>query len=597
MSPPLALLLLSSAEAGTPTSFPAGSMVVPMDHDLQDEGALDAYGLVYALLQRGIPVHWVIDGDKAAGGDDIAGVPCHASTEATSAAIERSFRGGPFVIDATDAVEAAAVVADRQASGGTAVAYVADAAFTAEVARDLFAAPTIAIFEDGNQDIAWGYLNAAGIPDATGARWSASSPGNLSEVEIVGTDTIARDGALFAPDGAPAYCHLNAMHFGDASPDAIAMEVRAFAEDPLTATLFECAATLAFENDGAHGGLLTASGLAKADVGGDVVTLLDPADEHVQLDGPWGRGGGSVPDFTATWLSGVEGVTVTDADKGKTGYVFAYGHLDGDPARGQVAYLAAHDYATTVPASANPEIAGVRAFLNSYFTAGCADLALAPDVALAGAPASSMLDVTVTLDWSNAGSGRARDGVVTLRVPAGLAYVSDDAGGTYDPAAGTVTWTVGTLAAGAAGGARVSLAASAVGTYAFEATIAYSVEATAFADTWTGEVGVTTDADGDGLTDAEEASLGTDPGSADTDGGGVADGDEVAAGTDPTDPADDRDRRGPLDGGDAVLATGEATPVPPPQEWFGGGGACDSTGRSAVWPLLALLALRRRARP
>ncbi|MCB9778887.1 MAG: redoxin domain-containing protein, partial [Alphaproteobacteria bacterium] len=44
------------------------------------------------------------------------------------------------------------------------------------------------------------------------------------------------------------------------------------------------------------------------------------------------------------------------------------------------------------------------------------------------------------------------------------------------------------------------------------------------------------DADGDGLTDAEEADLGTDPGDPDSDGDGVDDGDEVAAGTSPTNP-------------------------------------------------------------
>jgi Spy/CpxP family protein refolding chaperone len=41
------------------------------------------------------------------------------------------------------------------------------------------------------------------------------------------------------------------------------------------------------------------------------------------------------------------------------------------------------------------------------------------------------------------------------------------------------------------------------------------------------------DTDGDGLTDEEEATYGTDPFVADTDGDGVSDGDEVAAGTDP----------------------------------------------------------------
>lgn len=45
------------------------------------------------------------------------------------------------------------------------------------------------------------------------------------------------------------------------------------------------------------------------------------------------------------------------------------------------------------------------------------------------------------------------------------------------------------------------------------------------------------DADGDGLTDAEEAELGTDPARPDTDGDGYRDGDEVAEGSDPRDPA------------------------------------------------------------
>ncbi len=49
------------------------------------------------------------------------------------------------------------------------------------------------------------------------------------------------------------------------------------------------------------------------------------------------------------------------------------------------------------------------------------------------------------------------------------------------------------------------------------------------------------DTDGDGLTDAEELALGTDPLMSDTDGGGVNDGDELANGTDPLNSGDDID--------------------------------------------------------
>ena len=44
------------------------------------------------------------------------------------------------------------------------------------------------------------------------------------------------------------------------------------------------------------------------------------------------------------------------------------------------------------------------------------------------------------------------------------------------------------------------------------------------------------DSDGDGLTDAEEEALGTDPNNPDSDGDGILDGDEVTLGTDPTVP-------------------------------------------------------------
>ncbi len=47
------------------------------------------------------------------------------------------------------------------------------------------------------------------------------------------------------------------------------------------------------------------------------------------------------------------------------------------------------------------------------------------------------------------------------------------------------------------------------------------------------------DSDGDGLTDADEASYGTDPSVADSDGGGLSDGAEIAAHKNPLDPSDD----------------------------------------------------------
>ena len=61
------------------------------------------------------------------------------------------------------------------------------------------------------------------------------------------------------------------------------------------------------------------------------------------------------------------------------------------------------------------------------------------------------------------------------------------------------------------------------------------------------------DPDGDGLSNDDEAALGTDPGNADTDGDGISDGREVANLTDPLDPNDPGD---PDDDGNVLTSPG-----------------------------------------
>lgn len=66
------------------------------------------------------------------------------------------------------------------------------------------------------------------------------------------------------------------------------------------------------------------------------------------------------------------------------------------------------------------------------------------------------------------------------------------------------------------------------------------------------------DRDGDGLTDDEEAALGTDPDNPDTDGDGISDGDEVDGGTDPT--SADTDGDGILDSSEIIIGTNPSEP-------------------------------------
>ncbi len=97
------------------------------------------------------------------------------------------------------------------------------------------------------------------------------------------------------------------------------------------------------------------------------------------------------------------------------------------------------------------------------------------------------------------------------------------------------------------------------------------------------------DTDGDGLTDEEEADLGTDPNDADTDNDGISDGDEVTAGSDPKN--SDSDDDGISDGKENTDSNDNG--VVDTQEGY----LKTSTGTGSMhflWLALAGLLIRRR---
>lgn len=271
---------LTRHAAAAERTFDAGSLIIPMDLSYQSRGMFQAYGLIYQLLKRGVHVHWVIDPNKTwhaapcnTAGDECSwdcalegsGVKCAyptASPDATATTKviwddtgtdtrdetlgTHAYRGGPFVIAAADRDAALAVIdawndqstwaanpwAMRTVFHVTTV-HEATAAFTGNSARELIAAPSIAVFSDGNEDIATSYLRAAGIPQSNGSEFPAqrcgaancgpgtANPDMLTEEAIAGDlgtcdapNLNHKNGALFKPDGTPAYCQIMSMHWG-----------------------------------------------------------------------------------------------------------------------------------------------------------------------------------------------------------------------------------------------------------------------------------------------------------------------------------------------------------------------------------------------
>jgi hypothetical protein len=259
-------------------TFATGSLVIPMDLAYQDRGMFQAYGLLFQLLRQGVPVAWVIEPTKTwhaapcntaadlctwdcaiegsgtkcayptASPDFFVGSTVFMSPTMTAgtAIANHGYRGGPFVIDAAHAGEAKTIItiwntmsmwaanpwAQRSTGFQVVAVHETTAAFTGFVSRDLVAAPTIAVFSDGNEDIATSYLRAAGIKQSNGsefpsARCGASNCGpGTANPDMLTVPSVAGDmgtcaapnlnhknGALFTPDGIPAYCQIMSMHW------------------------------------------------------------------------------------------------------------------------------------------------------------------------------------------------------------------------------------------------------------------------------------------------------------------------------------------------------------------------------------------------
>ena len=192
----LQFLFMPCIKAGTVT-FSSGSYIIPMDTTYQNDGMWPAFGLIYNLLQNGIPVNWGIIQPKTSYSEVDFNVPSGIDLR-TSAAIPPNYgyTGGPYIIDSAHATAANALITAWWAGhSNQPTVHQATSNFTAEVDIVLNRAPVIAI-EDVNQNIAESYMTAAGIPASVGSPpyaygWSVISEGTAS------TPSTIAGGGLF----------------------------------------------------------------------------------------------------------------------------------------------------------------------------------------------------------------------------------------------------------------------------------------------------------------------------------------------------------------------------------------------------------------
>ncbi len=375
-------------------TFNAGSLIIPMDITYQDAGMFTAYGLIYQLLDSNISVYWSIKRGKSIGDSDFT-----ASSEDYDTGIpiaNYGYRGGPFIINSTDASRAIPIIDDWQTTHNMTI-HRTTATIEAPVAKRIRSKPIIAVFADGNETIAFRYLNAVGIPDSTGQAWPTvldltrqypGYPDVLDPNELAGTSyTNHKDGALFTSGGIPNYTYILIMHWvlwnnldpNAALYDEVVSEMRQFLAYS-THLIACCQAITAIENS-ANGKFLTSNGLAMGTVPADV-SYLQPDIAEVQIDGSFDTIGGSVPSFSLAAGSSYYTNTITlmtEAgtpaginDVWITGYIdntysMNYGDTICPDRTGKVCYLGGHSYKSVVPISSNPDSQGTRLILNALF--------------------------------------------------------------------------------------------------------------------------------------------------------------------------------------------------------------------------------------
>jgi uncharacterized repeat protein (TIGR01451 family) len=452
-------------------NYSAGTLIIPMDTVYQNMGMWRAYGLVFELLSKDIPVAWAISPEKNFNGIDFNANTRDLRTDANVGAY--NYSGGPFIIDSLYETQATKVIQDWWARyPGLPNVHRATSSFVANIDIVLKTPPLIAS-EAINSGIAINYFNAAGIPDLNGKPWTSTSPNILNQ-------TMIANGALFL-DGVcsrRAFDIFVTPHNGGYSyslTDPNNLGTRTYAQldsfvDQGGGWVALCHSILSNENaimnlyknssptvrsmflSDVNGGFLTYNGFgAIANKAGIYnVTRPDlPLAQAVSTIVAQALPGGSVQTWDRTSVSYYpETEKVASFSELSTGKIYDHviaGVAHNGDSLGKITYIGGHSYSTSLPYSNNYEAPYLRFFYNSLFFNGAAVAKLDLDVSTESIPLGLPSNLTLTL--MNTGASIAENtNEVSIKLAPGVSYVNTLSGPvpisiTGDPSVGTtLTW-------------------------------------------------------------------------------------------------------------------------------------------------------------